>query len=152
MFTCSSKKLPAFFTKYQFRFHIPPLYYVMYSGGTREPNELQTSSFFTSFISLQCSAPVESGRCFPSAFMRSRKSETFCFFRYYPLFLPYCPLPGPASPAVRQTKNNHLCLMDFLRCAKVFLIALNTYRPAWKSKSRKPVPGFRIFHKEMRPI
>lgn len=112
LFTCFSKKLPPFFTKYQFRFHILPLYYVMYSGGTRERTEWVTNFFIFYFLHFFKTFRTGSiaGRCFPTAFTRSRKSETVRFFRYYPYFLPHCPLPGAASPAVRQTKNDRLCV------------------------------------------
>lgn len=76
----------------------------------REPNELQTSSFFTSFISLNVPHRVDSRALLPHSVYAEPKIGNSSFLPILPLFFTHCPLPGAASPAVRQTKNDRLCV------------------------------------------
>lgn len=105
----------------------------------REPNELQTSSFFTSFISLKRSAPVDSRALLPhSVYAGAENRKQFVSSDITPIFYPTVLCRVLRARRAADQKRSPL-RNDFLRCAKVFLIAANTFLSAWKSKSRRLV-------------
>ena len=103
----------------------------------RQQNELPTSSCFTSFISLNVPHRVDSRALLPHSVYAEPKIGNSSFLPILPLF--FTPLssagccePGSAADQKRSPLRN-----DFLRCAKVFLIAANTFLSVWKSKNRR---------------